>query len=495
MTKQFRSSIAYAIGNALNSAALFVLIPYLINALPPAAYGAWSLIEVSILVVTLFMTAGIEIGLMREYWFVKEDDQRRQLVGTALIAVFAWSVLLSILMAAILWLPGLPWSPAELLSVSKTSLTMLFVICIGEAGFLVCQTVLRIREQAFAFVVVSTTRLLLFVALVIGGVSLTGTIEGALAARVIAALVGFVIAAFAIRRFIGFAFHAEQCRRIVRYGLPLLPTGLASYILLASDRFMLQAFTSLEVVAIYTFAYKIATVLDVLVTRPFALDWAPRRFKIASMPHPEEQYARVAPLYLLVAGSFALLVFAATPLAYLWLAPASYNSGQTLVPLLLLAYIIYGLSYPLNIGIMVRDKTAYLPIISVFSGALCIGLNLWLIPAYGMLGAAWATIVAYLGWTGSLYFFSQRLYYVPYHSYDFLRVGLVLTLGLSGILLLDKLAAGLTPLALVLCKCIWLAIVLSPPLLSTLQLTPAALLQRGRSAWLALNTKHTMKID
>ena len=419
-----RTNLVYAIGSAANSAALFLLVPYLVNVFTPEEYGAWSIFEVAILLLNMVMLAGLEVGLMREYWFLTDDDKRAQLTGSVLLAITLWG---GILFAGALFfvasgirfpLPG-------------TSLMLIEVLAIAwlEAIFTLYLTLFRIREQAITFVLLSVGRMVLFmglsIGLVQGGYGLPGALLGRLGGTVLmlsgAGALGF--------RYISLRLDIASLKRVIRYGLPLLPTNLASYILLASDRYVLQHFATLEAVAVYTFAYKIAATLDVLITRPFALDWAPRRFKIATQSDPSRRYAQVLLFYLWAAVFFGLCVIALTPAFYRWVAPAEYWPGMKLVPVILLAYLIYGLSYPLNVGIMLKDRTQYLPVIGWVAALICLGLNFWWIPRYGMAGAAWATVVAYGVWTAGIAWLSLKLYPV---QYSLRQVGFILLAALLG---------------------------------------------------------------
>ena len=52
-----------------------------------------------------------------------------------------------------------------------------------------------------------------------------------------------------------------------------------------------------------------------------------------------------------------------------------------------------------------------------FGGALAtIGLNLWLIPTIGFMGAAWATLIAYGSMAGVSYVLGRRFYPIPYQE-------------------------------------------------------------------------------
>ncbi|WP_322512777.1 lipopolysaccharide biosynthesis protein [Chloroflexus sp.] len=409
MKQIFSNSLIYAIGNAANSAAWLLIIPYLINALTPTEYGAWSLFEIAIFLFNMLILAGLEVGLMREYWSQADEQRRARLAGSALIMASAIGATI-VTSGAVIVLGGvdfnLPGAPH----------TLLLVLTIGwsEAIFAVFLTLFRIREQPIWFIILSVGRMALFAALAAGLVEGGFGLTGALGARLIATIA--LIGGGLIAGWRWIAWQADQALigRMVSYGLPLLPTNLAAYVLFAADRYIMQGFLSLEDIATYTFAYKIATVLDVLITRPFALDWAPRRFKIATQQHPEQRYAHALLVYLWAALGCALAIIALTPLLYSLIAPPAYWPAMDVVPVILLAYIVYGLSYPLNVGIMLKDHTRDLPVIGWIAALCCLGLCFWWIPVFGITGAAWATVAAYAVWTGLVALDSQRLYPIAY---------------------------------------------------------------------------------
>ncbi len=424
-----RKNLVYAIGSAANSAALFLLVPYLVNVFTPEEYGAWAIFEIAILLLNMVMLAGLEVGLMREYWFLADERSQAQLVGSVLLVIALWGGMIFVGGTFLVTnglhfsLPGTPFTLIETLAIAWL-----------EALFSLLLTLFRIREQAVTFVFLSVGRMLLFMGLSIGlvhtGYGLPGALLGRLGGTIVmlggAGALGF--------RYISLPrLDLERLKRVVRYGLPLLPTNLASYVLLASDRYVLQHFSTLESVAVYTFAYKIAATLDILITRPFALDWAPRRFKIATQSDPSHKYAQALLLYLWAAVCFSLCVTALTPAFYHWVAPHEYWMGMKLVPVILLAYLIYGLSYPLNVGIMLKDRTQYLPVIGWIAAAVCLGLNFWWIPRYGVMGAAWATVVAYGFWTGGIAGVSLRLYPIKYSLYSISLIVVSTLVGYCGI--------------------------------------------------------------
>ncbi len=429
---------------------MLLVAPYLVNHFSPTEYGAWSLYEVSIQVVNLVMLGGLDVGLMREYWLAPDDAKRAGLGGTVLLSIAVWGGAL-FACGLVISVAGVGSSLYERASLWLISLATAW----AEAILALLLTLYRIRERATAFVALALCRMFLFLGGAMALVHAKRGVLGALSAR-LGATILVAGAAFAFGHvLVRFDPDWSGLKRILRYGLPLLPANFALYILFASDRYVLTHFATLEVVAVYTFAYKVASTLDVLVTRPFAIDWAPRRFKIATYSDARVRYGHVLLAYSWAGIAFALLVVAVAPALYSWLAPPVYGIGIRTVPVIVLAYLVYGLSYPLNVGIMLKGRTGYLPAVGWIAAAACLLLNWWWIPRFGMLGAAWATVVAYGVWTLGVAWGSQRVYPL---SYPWRQLGAVLGIGVAsylGLQLLDMAVGPNQPLLGVALRVSW----------------------------------------
>ena len=75
--------------------------------------------------------------------------------------------------------------------------------------------------------------------------------------------------------------------------------------------------------------------------------------------------------------------------------PGWYAAASPL-PVIAFAYLAYGVSQVADAGILARNRTSVYPLISLTSVVINVSLCILLIPSHGMMGAAWATLVAYL---------------------------------------------------------------------------------------------------
>jgi O-antigen/teichoic acid export membrane protein len=111
--------------------------------------------------------------------------------------------------------------------------------------------------------------------------------------------------------------------------------------------------------------------------------------------------------------SLALAVLAPW-LVDLFAPKGNFARSADAVPLLCFATAAYSGYSVLAIGIGRTRQTQYNWIVTGIAAAVAIGLNLALIPPYGMMGAAVATLAAYLVLFVGMWLNSRRVYPVPY---------------------------------------------------------------------------------
>jgi len=93
------------------------------------------------------------------------------------------------------------------------------------------------------------------------------------------------------------------------------------------------------------------------------------------------------------------------------------------VPLVALAGLCEGVRYVLTIGIMFQKRPIIRSIGMGGAGIVNVVLNLLLIPRYGMMGAAWATLGGFLTLIAIELTVSHRFYPIPYQLGRFAKLG------------------------------------------------------------------------
>jgi len=295
------------------------------------------------------------------------------------------------------------------------------------------RTPLRYMAISLGNLIVTAT--LSIVAVLVLGLGVGGILAATLVGSVLFGLVGF----YATRAQYGPFFSGSALKRMILLGLPLVPAALSLWIISSSNRwFVLHITSSAEQVAILALATRLAAPV-VLVVTAFQIAWVPFSLSIARQEGAERVYSRTL-LYFLVITFLILL-----PLT-LWAGPiielfstSAYLPAANLIALTGMISIASGAYYIVATGVNLSGKTIHIGWTTMVAAGVSIVLNLTLIPALGVLGAAFAGLVASLTPVVLLYILSQRIHPLPY---DLPRV-----LVLSGLGSLMLLAATLLHIA------------------------------------------------
>ena len=94
----------------------------------------------------------------------------------------------------------------------------------------------------------------------------------------------------------------------------------------------------------------------------------------------------------------------------------AFWSGLIIVPIILFGYLFNGMYYVLSAGMFIEEKSSYVPIITGIGAAINVGVNFLLIPVWGIVGAALATLASYLVMAVMVYIITQRFYEINYEK-------------------------------------------------------------------------------
>ena len=247
---------------------------------------------------------------------------------------------------------------------------------------------------------------------------------GPILATCVVAIVYSAVYAYALRGHVRFAFDWDLARRTLAFGLPEIPLRWGSWALKVSDRLILQRFTALSAVGIYSVGYAIGKMPFELVAN--GIHWAIVPFFYATATEESDArskriFAEVATWNVVVLAGLGLatVVFAGGspgPARHVevrggpgghsrsWSSPPSWKRCST---------------FRAKESILKR-KTQYLLPLFLVPAAINVGLNFALIPAFGMMGAAWSRVVGDGIMVGLTLAVSQRIYPIPY---EYGRIG------------------------------------------------------------------------
>lgn len=402
----------YGLGDLLNKAIAFMLLPVYTHYLHPQEYGVMEMLDLTMYLVSMFLTLGIPAAVVRFYYKQNDETHRRSVVSSGLMAAAIVSLLALI--------PLLPLSSAiSGLTLKSPEFAHFFrlvfiAMAFNQMGEIV-MVYFRVREMPIWFISFSTTRLLF---------SLTGNIlflvylkkgvEGVLWSGLISStLVNGVLIGYGIRQ-VGVKFSWATFRPMLAYGAPLVGSGIGMYLINFGDRFALQRLMTLGDVGIYSLAYKFGMLPNVLLLTPFHMLWEPKQFQIAHEPDAPDVFSRVFNYFWFLQMFLALgLCVLIRDVIHVIAAP-EYGNASVYVPLLILSYVCFGAYTYFQFGVMYARKTTLLAINTLVMAFLNVGLNFLLIPRMGVLGACVATFTSIFLMMVVIYFLSRSYYPISF---------------------------------------------------------------------------------
>ncbi len=435
-----KHSSVYGLGNMLSKAVGFVLLPLYTRYLTPTDYGILELIEVTSGMIGLLIGFGVTQAVSRFYYEPTNENDRNRVVSTA----YWVATVMTVLGAGIASLFAVPLSALaldssrsyQLLLVSFASLAVGVVLQLGQLDLL-------LRYKSVTYQVISVISLVLGVScnvifIVVFHWGVMAIMVSGLITRVV---VGIPLTVWTLSR-TGLGIDWGLAKQMVRFGGPLVPSSLANTFVNYSDRYFIKTFATVADAGLWGLANKIGTSIHVLLTSPFIMTFLQRRFEIVKRPDARPTFARISEYYLLAITAFGLFtVIFVDEILRVMTTPAFFSAGA-LVPWIVFAMVLLGMKYHFEFGILYEKKTSHYAVINIATAILHVVLNLILVRAYGVFGAALAAAGTMAFSTIAVYVAGQRLYSIPFAFDRQVRV-----VGIAGLLYFASRVVHLPTLA------------------------------------------------
>jgi len=218
-----------------------------------------------------------------------------------------------------------------------------------------------------------------------------------------------------MKRYLNLRFSFKDLKPSLKFGLPLVPHELSLWSLNLADRLLLQFLISFRAVGIYALGYNISLILNFISTS-IGKAWTPRFFSTAHQKEAKDTYARMSTYYagIVVLTGLGLAVLSKELIVFLS-TPAYYEAAKV-IPIAVLGYVFHSF-YKINSRLLhYVKKTKFIGYSTISSAILNIILNFILIKRFGMMGAAWATLISFAILSGITFSYSRRFYPVNFEK-------------------------------------------------------------------------------
>ena len=372
-----------------------LLLPILTKTLPTSEYAIWVQILVFLGMLLPIAELGLTTAMLRFFPGENDKEELRDKFHTIFIFILTTSILVSLL-------PLLSSQQVSNYLFGGRVEVVYFIPLIFPIVVLnnLCMSYFRARQQIKKLSTFTVLQSILVMGLVALSILSNPTIFQALSAYGIAQIIMFWMMFAIIIKEIGISIPTlKWLKQYLVFGLPVLPQTIATWAIVGSDKFLIGLFIGITYVGYYAPAYGLGSSV-MLFMAPLGTLLPSALSELHDTGRELEMWKRVqhslyAFLALSIPTGIVISIFAKNILELLTTPEIAVNSYK-IVPIIALASIIYGGQAIISNVLIVKKKMMVLTWITIISAIVCVGINLILIPKFGLLGAATALYITYL---------------------------------------------------------------------------------------------------
>ncbi len=382
-----------AVSQVIISLFLFLRLPILTKWMGASLFGTWSIIWVTIVLATSFVTLGLNSAVVRFLAAEKDDAKIRQGYFSAVVAVFGVGLICCLILVTCSdFFANSIFGNQKFSLFIKVSSVMIITQSINQMSIAFFRTFRQIKRYSLLLIGKATTELLFMILFLYLGWELVGIILGVL----ISDFLCISVSLYFIARLVGIQWpRFNDLGNYLKYGLPLVPSSAILWITNFSDRYIIGYFMDAKAVGIYTAAYTLANIVSMFMgpLQVILLPTISKSYYEGDIAETKVylSYSWKYILVLAIPTVFGLSVLSTSLLSIL--TTPEFISGNIVIPLIATGILFYCLNQVCVNILYLLNKTSLILIILGIATVLNIGLNCLLIPFIGILGAGIANLL------------------------------------------------------------------------------------------------------
>jgi len=281
---------------------------------------------------------------------------------------------------------------------------------------------MRLNFQSAKYSIISIIYLLVQVGLsILLVVVLRMDITGALLAPLITSIPFCFTIMWMTKKNYSWSFSMSRLKELLKFGTPFIPVAILGYILAYADRYFIIDYCSLGDLGLYQIGFSMAGVISMLFAG-FHVAWTPITWSTFRDPNAKSFYSQM----LDYSFSLAIVVIVAISLfsreILTVFTTEAYLGAYQVVPWLAFSMLFNQVFAWFVPGLGIAKKTVHHIWRVGVAVAVNIGLNFLLVPIYGIVGAAVATLIsAAIAYILRL-ILSQMYYPIHFNFVNYLKV-------------------------------------------------------------------------
>lgn len=401
-----KDTLLFAISSFVPKALSFFLVPLYTSTLTTYEYGIADMLTTIVSFLIPILTLSISDAVMR---FTIENKEDKSPFQVGLAVTFYSTLLLLVIILINISFKIIDYAPAyQIYLVIHYCLLLLYGI---NMSYL--RAVDRVKVLAVTSIL--NTVVILFSNIVTLLIFKWGFL-GYLFSTIFGLFVTNLVIAYKVYDFTliknSLRIDIDLCKKMFKYSSPLVAAGIAWWVNSASDRYFVIYFCGLAANGLYSVAYKIPTILQMMQT-VFSQAWLLSLYKEYDSAEGKSFVGNIYDIYngFMCMGCAVLILFS-IPFAHILYANDFFNAWKYVPPLLISVVFIANAGF-FETMLTLFKKSKTVAATTVFGAIINTIINLILISKIGPLGAAIATALGYfVMWVSRIYYVNE-LYKFP----------------------------------------------------------------------------------
>jgi len=420
MKEYIKKILHYTAGNLLQKLILLALLPVFTHFLVPQEYAVYTNVVVFISFAGLLYFLGFQQAIFSYFYQKKTPEYHYTLISSIFISITGIGIVLSLLIVIF----RVELSQLILRSPNYAHIMIwVSVILFFDVIYGMVLSILNMMERSKQYILVGNFKhILLLILLVVAAIAsrfsletifILMTVSSSLAALVAVGVMSSIMRDFAAQITEKRIFSFPLVRKLLSFGLIMIPGTFAMLILKVSDRYMLTYLSarSLYDVGIYAIGYRVGMIITFL-NSIVSLVYFPYAMRVADKLHAKYSFKKVFNAYVLFGGILGFFVILFSPEIFKIFINKSYHEAIKIVFFGVISNYLYGIFNIINLSFYVKKRAGNIALAVGLGAILNIVLNLILIPKYGIYGAGISSILSFMLIVLTNYFIVEKRYHV-----------------------------------------------------------------------------------
>jgi len=426
----FKHTFFYSAGNLLSRGLNFLLLPFYSHFITTNDFGIYSVIISAVTILSTVINLGFPSIFIKNLSEAETDDERKRIFSNIFLVILSISVI-SFLIILIFVKPlgkFLIGNENYQLEVFLGFLSILiYNLSYYTSSIYITQEASRKYVSKTAISAILNFVLNLFF---IG--YLRAGINGIFISQILSSVVLIYLSKDGLENYFEFKFDRALTKQLIILSLPLFFSGLFSILVEVIDRIFIVKILDEALAGIYSFGYRIALIYNLFILS-FKSSWIPHFMRLKNLDEDERskhigriftKLTYISALIILMISLFIDELFE-FKIFGVNIISTQYQASSEIILIVMLGYFFSLMMTFYSPAPYLTNQTIHFLFADMIAALTNIGLNFILIKTYGIIGAAYSTLIAFFFGSVYLFVYSSRVVKVKYEIKKLILVFLI----------------------------------------------------------------------